>query len=189
MAELENACPAKIHIIGSVGSGKSTLAKALSARLTLPLHELDNIVWIRSEHGDIRRSDEERNEYLTQVVNSEAWIIEGAHHKWVLPSFEKADVIIFLDTSYRRRVYRIIRRFMLQKIGMEKANYNPTLQMFLKMFVWNAQFEYQSKREILDVLRQYPEKLLFLKGNSGVTRLGDHIMKLFEQREHAAAPP
>ena len=78
---------------------------------------------------------------------------------------------------------------MLQKIGLEKANYNPTLQMFLKMFVWNAQFEHQSKREILDVLRQYPEKLLFLKGNSGVRRLGDRIMELLEQREHAAAPP
>ncbi len=178
MAELGNARPAKIHIIGSVGSGKTTLAKALSASLGLPFYELDNMVWIRSEPGDIRRSDEERDEYLTHVVNSEAWIIEGAHHKWVLPSLQNADVIIFLDASYCRRVYRIVRRFVLQKMGLEKANYNPTLLMLRKMFVWNSQFEYESKQEILDILHQYGEKLLFLKGDAGVQTLVDRITEL-----------
>ena len=44
----------KIDIIGSVGSGKTSLAKQLSKEYNIPYYEQDNIVWIRTEHGDIR---------------------------------------------------------------------------------------------------------------------------------------
>jgi adenylate kinase family enzyme len=162
---LENNIPTKIHIIGSVGSGKTTLAKMLSTRLNIPFYELDNVVWRRSKNGDIRRSPEERDERLNNIISSDTWIIEGVHHKWVPHSFQNAELIIFLDTDYSKRTYRIIKRFIFQVFDIEKANYKPTFKMFKKMFAWNAYFEKESKPEIITILSQYNDKLLVLKDN------------------------
>ena len=156
----------KIHIIGSVGSGKTTLARNLSSKLSIPNYELDNVVWKRHEFGDSRRTDEERDEFLNKIICSDRWIIEGAHyHNWVFKSFQNADLIIFLDTPYAKKIFRIIKRFLFQKVGIEKANYTPTVKMFLKMFEWNAGFEKQSKPLILNMLRQDNIRSLILKDN------------------------
>ncbi|QHE51559.1 AAA family ATPase [Pontibacillus sp. HMF3514] len=155
----------KIHIIGSVGSGKTTLARNLSSQLRIPHYELDNVVWMRSENGDIRRTEQERDNYLSSIVQSKRWIIEGVHHNWVGESFREADLIIFLDTPYSIRNYRIIKRFFLQKIGTEKSNYNPTFQIFKRMFMWNKNYENKEKPEILKRLSEYNTKLVILKDN------------------------
>ncbi len=77
---LNGNIPNKIHIIGSVGSGKTTLARNLSRKYNIPYYELDNVVWKRHKSEDIRRSDEERDEYLDNIIRSDRWIIEGAHN-------------------------------------------------------------------------------------------------------------
>ncbi|WP_410982582.1 AAA family ATPase [Bacillus cereus] len=156
----------KIHIIGSVGSGKTTLARELSSQLNIPHYELDNVVWRRTKNGDVRNTPKERDEQLYNIVHSNAWIIEGAHHTWVLQSFQKADLIIFLDVSVAKRKSRIIKRFMLQLLNLEKANYTPTFEMFMKMFKWTNDFEKNSKIEILNMLRQHEDKLYILKDNT-----------------------
>ncbi|MFF2449464.1 DNA topology modulation protein FlaR [Neobacillus sp. NPDC058068] len=160
----------KIHIIGSVGSGKTTLARTLSAMLKVPHYELDNVVWKRCTTGDIRRTVDERDEYLNSIILTDAWIIEGVHYEWVTQSFQHADVIIFLDTDYAKRTYRIIKRFILQMAGLEKANYKPTFMMFRKMFKWNAYFENESKPEIVKILSQYPDKLIILKDTKEIEK-------------------
>jgi adenylate kinase family enzyme len=58
---MDSHLPKKIHIIGSVGSGKTTLARTLSSYLNFPFYELDNVVWIRHQSGDVRRSEKERS--------------------------------------------------------------------------------------------------------------------------------
>lgn len=139
---MKKEIPKKIHIIGSVGSGKTTLAKELSLKLDIPYYEIDNVVWIRKESGDIRRTAKEREAYLNRIIQSESWIIEGVHNEdWVSNCFQSADLIIFLDTKYSIRTYRIIKRFLKQKLRLEKSNYQPTLNIFFKMFKWNRYFE------------------------------------------------
>ncbi|MBS8266724.1 DNA topology modulation protein FlaR [Mesobacillus boroniphilus] len=168
----------KIHIIGSVGSGKTTLARSLSTRFDLPHYELDNVVWKRTDRGDIRRSEKERDEYLQSIVKADSWIIEGVHYEWVAESFENADMIIFLDISYGKRKYRIIRRFILQKLGLEKANYAPTFKIFRKMFVWNRYFEEKSRQEILTILGVHQHKLYIVKESIDLEKI------YFRRREH-----
>ncbi len=166
MLHLNVNIPKKIHIIGSVGSGKTTLARNLSRKYSIPYYELDNVVWKRHKGEDIRRSDEERDALLDKIMSSDRWIIEGAHHHdWVSQCFQNAELIIFLDTPYLVRISRIIRRFILQKLGIEKANYTPTFKIFMKMFKWNAGFEKKSKPKILDMFRQDKMKSLIIKDN------------------------
>ncbi|MFK9090899.1 AAA family ATPase [Bacillus salipaludis] len=162
---MKRTIPNKIHIIGSVGSGKTTLARTLSTKLNIPFYELDNVVWKRCELGDIRRTNDERDEYLNTIIQTDAWILEGVHHEWVSQSFQNADWIIFLDTDFSKRKYRITKRFILQKLRLEKVNYKPSLKMFQKMFHWNAYFENHSKPKILKFLGKYNDKVIILKDN------------------------
>jgi adenylate kinase family enzyme len=163
--------PAKIHIIGSVGSGKTTLGKKLSAKLNIVHYELDNVVWQRYETGDVRRSVKERDEYLQWITRSDAWIIEGVHYEWVQDSFENADIIILLNPTYATRIFRIMKRFFLQKLGFEKSNYKPTFAMFRKMFAWNRDFEEKSKPELLEILRNYNHKVIIMNGSKDLKQI------------------
>lgn len=160
--------PAKVHIIGSVGSGKTTLAKELSTKLEIPYYELDNVVWMRKENGDSRRTEEEREKLLHRIVQTDKWIIEGVHHdEWVKNSFQQADTIIFLDTNYYIRTYRIMKRFIKQKVGIEKAHYQPSFKIFFKMFQWNKHFEEVGKPDFLKKYQEYQGKVFVVKGKKG----------------------
>ena len=166
---MKKSIPNKIHIIGSVGSGKTTLARELSSKLDVSFYELDNVVWKRHNSGDIRRTEEERVEYLNTILNSDAWIVEGVHNEeWVSNSFHNAELIIFMDTNYSVRTYRIIKRFVLQKIGLEKSNYKPTLKMFFKMFKWNKYFEEVGKPNFYKNFGVYRDKIIVVKNKNGL---------------------
>ncbi|WP_404451383.1 AAA family ATPase [Virgibacillus necropolis] len=165
--------PEKIHIIGSVGSGKTTFSRRLSKRLTIAYYELDNVVWKRRENvdvHDVKRSPQERDEYFSGILNSNEWIVEGVHSgDWVMQSIQKADVIVLLDTSYFVRIHRIIRRFFLQKLGREKANYVPSFKIFWRMFKWNHLFE-KDKSEILKKIYAYNENLVILSNHKDLEK-------------------
>jgi adenylate kinase family enzyme len=166
---LKNKIPEKIHIIGSVGSGKTTLAKKLSMKLNVPFYELDNVVWKRQKSGDIRRTDEEIKEYVNSIIQSDTWIIEGVHNEdWVASSFHNADLIIYLDTKYSIRNYRIIKRFVLQKFGLEKSNCKPTKNIFFKMFKWNRHFEDVGKPNFFNKFGIYSDKLLVVTNKKSI---------------------
>ena len=163
---MKKALPDKIHIIGSVGSGKTTLARKLSKKYNIQYYELDNVVWERHKSGDIRRADEDRDKYLEQIVSTKRWIIEGVHSQhWVGTSFKNADLIIFLDTPYFVRAFRIINRYVRQLIGVESANYTPSFKIFKDMFRWNRAFEKESKPKILKMIQEDKSISIIVKDN------------------------
>lgn len=164
----DNTPMKKIHIIGSIGSGKTTLAKKVSNIADIPHYELDNIVYKRTDIGDIRRSDRERDAYLNRLIKQERWIIEGAHHKWVSKSFHEADIILFLDIALPIRKYRIVNRFFKQKLGMEKANYKPALRVLKILYKYNNEFDSKSKPEILGLLELHKNKVIVIKNKNDV---------------------
>ncbi|MFJ8260378.1 DNA topology modulation protein FlaR [Rummeliibacillus sp. NPDC094406] len=162
----------KIHIIGPVGSGKTTIAKKIALINQCNHFELDNIVWIRSENGDIRRSENERDSILQQIIENQKWVIEGAHYQmWTSPSLKSADSIIYLEPSYFTRMYRINKRFIKQLLKIEQANYNPTFKMLRKMFEWSKFHEKKGKHLIQETLNQYQDKVILIKSKKDLNRL------------------
>ncbi|MBM7097720.1 AAA family ATPase [Bacillus sp. H-16] len=156
----------KIHIIGSVGSGKTTLAKKLAKKTGIPHFELDNVVWERHPSGDRRRSEAERIKRLGEIVQGDRWIVEGVHNElWVDESFERADVILFLDPPYRVRTYRIVKRYMRQKLGLETSHYKPAFAVFRSMFKWNRHFENKGKPHFFQRYGTYEQKIRIIKGH------------------------
>lgn len=176
-----NRSPRKIHIIGSVGSGKTTLAKELSELSGAAHFELDNVVWERSPAGDIRRSDKQKREILKEIIGSDAWIIEGVHtDSWVEDCLLHAELIILLDPTYGIRNIRIIKRFLRQKLKIEKANYTPSFRIFLNMFKWNRYFEQTVKPFILEKFSRYGHKMIIVESKSDVIEYLTYIERDFK---------
>jgi len=157
----------KIYILGSVASGKTTLARKLSNLLDIPWHELDNVVHLRLPEGDRKRRDEERDLVFDSITNGQQWIIEGVFRPCFNHGFDRADVIILLDTPPFKRKYRIAKRWIAQRLKIEKANYVPTLKMLRMMYKWSNDFE-KTKGELLQTLEPHGEKVIVLKNNRNI---------------------
>ena len=170
----------KIHIIGSIGSGKTTVARWLAKELAIPHYELDNVVWQRSASGDVRRTVEQRDAQLAAILSQGEWIIEGVHYKWLEPSFQAADIIIYLDTPYKKRRLRIIKRFIKQKLGLEKSNYKPSFRIVKMLYQYNKRFDYEEKEQIAAILKPFQKKLVSYKDSKDVMNNESDFLKLFK---------
>lgn len=143
----------KVRIVGPVGSGKTTLAKKLAKVKGIPMYSLDEVVWSRSSGVDIRNPEEVRDAKLDSILGQSTWIIEGAHLGWSMKTFDEADQILFLNPKLSVRIYRITRRFILQKRGIEQSSYTPTWRMYSRMFKWTYQYEAIYKKQIRMIMK------------------------------------
>lgn len=152
----------KIHIIGCSGSGKTYLAKALSEKYNIPHFDLDDIQWDNDAEGyGVKMPIEKRTELLNNILKNENWIIEGVYYAWVGNCFEDADKIYVLDIPKRIYTYRIIKRTIKRKLGLEKGK-KETLKSVYNLLKWTDTFQNKSMVEIRKILNSYPEKTVWL---------------------------
>ncbi len=131
----------RIHIIGGPGSGKSFVAAELSHRLGVPAYDLDDLFWDRSASRYGVRSDAaERDRRLAAIVAQDSWIIEGVYYGWLAPSFEAADMILELTPSLWVRHWRVIRRFVLRKLG-RRASKHESLADLWRLLRWSHTYD------------------------------------------------
>ena len=167
----------KLDIIGSVASGKTTLAKRISAKYSVPYYEKDNIVWERTPNGDRKRTDEERDKIFADIIKSDDWIVEGSPRKNLRESFEECDYIIVLNVKTHIRLYRVMKRWLLQRAGKLSYNSKPTVKFLFYNFKWVFEFD-MTRKELFHTLSQYGDKcrifdnsaeaLKFVDGKYGV---------------------
>lgn len=154
----------KIYIVGIVASGKTTLAKELSAKIKVPRFELDSIIHDDENNGQ-KRSLEEQLQIIYGINNQEDWIIEGTHRKNLDELFILADKIIYLDIPLYKRRLRIFKRYIKQKIGLEKCSYNSNIEMLKMMYKWTNDFE-KNKPEFERKLSKYKNKIVRSNSNN-----------------------
>lgn len=97
-------------IFGGAGSGKSTLARTLGKISGLPVTHIDTIYWLPDW---TMRPREEIGRLTRKIADSDQWIFEGNHSETMAHRASRADILIFLDISTPRRLWRIIRRTIL----------------------------------------------------------------------------
>lgn len=131
----------KIHIIGGPGSGKTFLANKLSNELNIPHFDLDDLQWDNTtvSYGT-KRNIKERDELLNKILQKDNWIIEGVYYKWCKQCFEAADKIYVIDVPRYKYRYRIIRRFIRRKLGLEKGK-KETLKNLKDLLIWADKFQ------------------------------------------------
>ena len=136
----------KVLIIGSVASGKTTYAKRLSEQISVPWYELDSIVHHKTSTGRYKRTAEEQIKVLMDIDKNGSWIFEGTDRESYQCLYSMADQIIFLDTPLWKRKFRILNRFLKQKVGLEKSHYKPDFEMLKMMYKWTSDFESNRER-------------------------------------------
>ena len=161
----------KIHIIGCSGSGKTYLAKALSEKYNVPHFDLDNIQWDNNADGyGVKMPVEKRTELLNNILENESWIIEGVYYAWVGKCFEDADKIYVLDIPKRVYTYRIIKRAIKRKLGIEEGK-KETLKSVYNLLKWTDTFQKKNMVEIRKILTEYPSKTVWIKSKRDVENI------------------
>lgn len=163
----------KIHIIGCSGSGKTYLAKALSEKYNIPHYDLDDIQWDNTaDCYGVKMPVEKRTELLNDILKNESWIIEGVYYAWVGKCFEDADKIYVLDIPKRVYKYRIIKRTIKRKLGLEKGK-RETLKSVYNLLKWTDTFKNKNMVEIRKTLSHYTQKTMWIKNRKEVKRVID----------------
>lgn len=163
----------KIHIIGCSGSGKTYLAKALSRKYDIPHFDLDDIQWDNNADGyGVKMPIEKRSELLNNMLQNENWVIEGVYYAWVGKCFEDADKIYVLDMPKRIYIYRMIKRTVRRKLGLEKGK-KETLKSVYNLLKWTDTFQNRNMEEIRKILAVYPEKTTWLRNRKEVQSIID----------------
>ena len=163
----------KIHIIGCSGSGKTYLAKALSKKYNIPHFDLDDIQWNNNADGyGVKMPIEKRTALLNDILKNENWIIEGVYYAWVGKCFENADKIYVLDIPKRVYTYRIIKRTIKRKLGLERGK-KETLKSVYNLLKWTDTFQNKSMVEIRKILSHHTQKTMWINNRKEVKRIID----------------
>lgn len=149
----------KIHIIGGSGTGKTYLADKLSKKYNIPHYDLDDLQWDNAaDTYGIKRNPEERRALLQEILSQENWIIEGVYYKWCRQCFADADEIYLLEVPKHIYQYRIIKRFIKRKLGLEKGK-KETIKSLMDLLKWADSYQKNDMLEIRKILEPYQSKI------------------------------
>lgn len=160
----------KIYIVGPVSSGKSTLARRLSIKTGVSYHSLDEVVHIpdKSEPwGNRKRQAEERDKLFNSIIRQPNWIIEDVGRPCFEEGLKEAEAIVLLEVPIQVRNYRIIKRWIKQRLGIEKCIYKPRYRMLKAMFRWSRNYDL-GKDTLKERISKYQEKVIILRSNKEI---------------------
>lgn len=142
----------RIYIIGPVGSGKSTLARKMSKKYKIKYYELDKVIW--NDDLGIKRDEKERDKLFNKIINKKSWVIEDVGRDYFKNSYQLSDVIYYIKLNPTLLYFRILKRWIKQKLGIEPFNYKPTIKGLIQMFKW-ARNGLKKQNRQLNELKKY----------------------------------
>ena len=150
----------KIYILGLVGSGKTYFYEKLSEKLNIKKYELDKVSW-DDDNGNVKRRPEEVKKLFDKILKNKSWIIEDIGRDKFRQGREEADVIYYLKLSKLKSYYRVTKRWIKQRLGIERYNYPPNFEQFLYYYSTVRSY-YKKEKALLKSLEEHKEKLVFL---------------------------
>jgi adenylate kinase family enzyme len=146
-----------IYIIGSPGSGKTTLAKYLSRIHNILYYELDCVIYDDSIHK--KRNNREIDKLFNNIINKKDWIIEDVGRDIFNKGLDKADIIYFINLNKILIYYRVISRWLKERMGKIDYNHPPTIKYLFTMLRYVKKY---NKKDKLNRLYTYNNKLIIL---------------------------
>lgn len=141
----------KVIIIGCPGSGKSTLARKLSQKTGLALYYLD-MIYHKPDKTTVTR--EEFDAKLLEILQKDAWIIDGNYMRTIPMRAKACDTVIWLDYPTEICMQGINERRGKPREDMPWVETEPD-EDFVR-FVKN--FATETKPKIQSILEDYKEK-------------------------------
>ena len=135
------------------GWGKSTFSRALSAKTGLPLIHLDLHFW---KPGWVAPSDDEWRDKQRSLLAGDAWIADGNYDETLALRLERADTVVYLDTSWwlcsTRALVRGVRRrsagFELPEGCEETLGVRLRAEWAIAWRVWRVKRHSERDREL-----------------------------------------
>ena len=150
----------KIYIMGPVGSGKTTFSKQLSKKYGIQYYELDKVSW-DDAHGHVKRSEDEAMKIFHEILGEKSWIIEDVGRTKFQEGRKEADIIYYIKLSRLKAYYRVIKRWLKQRLGKEVYNHPPTGKQLL-YFISTVNSYYKKEPERLKDLEEYKDKVIYI---------------------------
>ena len=165
----------KIRIIGTMGSGKSFISKKLEKELKITPYDLDDI-FFKVRHS-VRRSEKEITKMMKEILKKKNWIIEGTQYydHDIEKTFEKADIIIWIDPSLHKIHYRLIKRFF-KRFFDKSENMKDTLSLLKGSLKYKLNINSKSKIAHTNYTKKYSKKSVILKNNKQI----NEFLKIFK---------
>lgn len=160
----------KIHIIGCSGCGKTYLAKYLSEKHNIPHIDLDDLQWDTSASYGTKRHPDAKAAMLKKALMQECWVIEGVYYAWVGQSFDEADIIYVLDMPVSICRWRILRRFIKRKPGLQQGKQETWISLY-HLMRWTRSFQDKNLKEIRIIMKQYSDKTIWLSTRKEVYKI------------------
>lgn len=150
----------KIYITGPVGSGKTTFATKLADKYNIDYYELDKVAW-DDDNGHIKRTDEEAQRLLNDIINTDSWVIEDVGRQKFKKGRDKADIIYYIKLSKLKSYYRVSKRWIKQRLGIERYNHPPTFNEWL-YYLSTVKSYYRKEKDKINSLEEYKDKLIYV---------------------------
>lgn len=127
------------------------------------------MIWDRSAEN-LKYPEEIRNNTFQETIRKESWIIEGVQFRdWTMESFIRSDMIFILNPNVYIRDYRIIKRFIKSRTGIEPWNYKQSISNLMKMIVqWNHGYQVE---ELLELTNEFQNKRYIVKNRQETLKI------------------
>ena len=148
----------KVMVIGCPGSGKSTFSRALSQITSLPLTHLDMLYW-NADKTTVERSV--FLERLSEVLQKDAWLIDGNYSSTMELRMQECDTVFFLD--YPADI-------CLQGVKDRQGKPRPDMPWVeteedTEFLEYIQNFHKENRPQVLELLQKYSHKTIYVSQN------------------------
>ncbi|MFA6386201.1 MAG: hypothetical protein WCW04_00305 [Candidatus Paceibacterota bacterium] len=154
----------KVIIIGGGGSGKSSLADRMGKYTGYPVYHLDNLLL----DSNWQQKPKNQWEEISQVfLTKDAGIVDGNYSSSIPNRVKWADVIIYIDIPTHVQLWRITRRYIRNKLGLDKRCGFPDgskEKIGMKFILWTYHWNSNHREKLLSMLDlEKDKKVLIIK--------------------------
>lgn len=160
----------RVLVIGSGGAGKSTVAAQISDRLGLQIIHLDAFYW---RPGWVETPKEEWEHVVGQLLQREAWVMDGNYGGTLDLRLAAADTVIFLDLPRLLCLWRVVKRWAQFHGGSRPDVARGCPERLTVEFVrWIWTYPQERRPRILDKLQavEQEKQIVLLHSTAAVRR-------------------
>jgi adenylate kinase family enzyme len=166
----------KVLVIGSGGAGKSTLAARLGKLLKLEVLHLDQFYW---QPGWIETPKSEWLKTVAELLQRDAWVMDGNYSSTLDLRFAACDTVIFLDISRWLCLWRVLKRAVIyrNRSRPDMAEGCPE-RLSPEFMLWILNYSRRTRPNIVKLLEsnQATKKIIWLRSQAEVESfLASHV--------------
>jgi adenylate kinase family enzyme len=160
----------KVLVIGPGGAGKSTFASQLGKLLNIEVLHLDRFYW---HAGWVETPKPEWLKTVEELLQRDAWIMDGNYSGTLDVRLQACDTVIFLDMPRTLCLWRVLKRTLTYRNRSRPdmaEGCREKLNLEFLLWIWN--YPRRSRPKIIKLLESSPaeKRIVRLRSEADVKR-------------------